>query len=90
MPASRKKSFAELAAERTRLWDEFNSKKVDDEAIDAPIWKKVMAVEAKLLKVFNAETDQHVWRKILFDYDETPDDWDNFKAALFMRMKKFA
>jgi len=91
VPALRKKSVTELAAERTRLWDDLNSKTVDDEAVDAPIWKKVLAVEARILKSeFNTDANKQVWWKILFDYDETPRDWDNFKVALFMRMKKFA
>ena len=91
MPASRKKSFAELAAERTRLYDNFNSREVDDEKIDEIEFKKITAVQARLLKSkFNTETGKKVWQTILFDNDETPRDWDNFKVALFMRMKKFA
>jgi hypothetical protein len=87
----KKKTVTVLAAERRRLWDEFGSKIVDDEAVDAPIWKRVMAVEAKLLKSdFENRTAQRVWWQILYDNDETPSDWDNFKVALFMRMKKFA
>jgi hypothetical protein len=90
MPVLRKKSFAELAAERQRLYASFDGREVDDEKVDQPEFRKILAVQAKLLKVFNAETDKKVWWKILFDYDETPRNWDNFKVALFMKMKKFA
>ena len=84
-------SVAELAAERQLLCDNFNSREVDDETIDLPEFKRINAIEAKIVEAtFEAPSDQRVWWKIRFDNNETPKDWDCFKSDLFMRMQQFA
>jgi hypothetical protein len=92
MPVSRKKSVTQLAAERQKLWDIFNSKTVSDEAFDRPLIKKVEAVEARLVKAtFNTSADKLAGFRILRgDENPHPDGWCTFKKGLLERMMEFA
>jgi hypothetical protein len=99
MPASRKKNVTELAAERQRLFDEFNSKTVDDPAVDRPIWAKAMTIEAKIAKAtFKTDADKLTGLKILFEEEpgiivgeKYPTIFgEKFKLNLFLRMREFA
>src|SRR5258708_18045302 len=86
------KSVTVLAAERQRLWDEFNSKTVDDEAVDAAIYRKANAIEARLVKAtFKTNADKLDGLKILASRDDPEHEyWCTFKAALYTRMLTFA
>jgi hypothetical protein len=92
MPALRKKSVTVLAAERQRLWDDFNSRHVSDEKIDGAQYKKIRAIEAKLVKAtFKNRADKASGRKILASGDDpAPIDWCCFKSDLYLRMQQFA
>jgi hypothetical protein len=92
MPALRKKSVTALAAELKRLCDDFNSREVCDEKIDASQFRKIRAIEAKLIKAtFKTSADQKAGRTILASGDTPyPLDWCFFKSDLYMRMQQFA
>jgi hypothetical protein len=93
MPTLRKKkNFAELAAERKQLYDSFDGREVDDEKIDEPEFKKINAIEAKLVRAaFNTAADLLIGLKILVSGDNPePQYWCSFKAALYTRMQEFA
>jgi hypothetical protein len=47
MPASRKKTATELAAERQREQDNFNSREVFDETVDEPQLIKITGIERR-------------------------------------------
>jgi len=81
-----------LAAMRQRLWDDFNSRHLDDEKIDNPQYKKIQAIEAKLLKAtFKTRADHVAGRAILAGGDDpAPIDWCYFKSDLYLRMVQFA
>ena len=87
----REKSVNVLAAERQRLWDDYNSKDVADEAVDAPILKKIRALESRIVKAtFKTSTEKLVGlRTLLIGEDANPDEWCGFKATLFRRMMQF-
>jgi hypothetical protein len=90
MSASRKKSVTVLGAERQRLWDEHNSRTIDDEAVDGPIIKKIEALEAKILKSSfdNNRAARAGGLKILASgADASPREWCRFKIALFERLQ---
>jgi hypothetical protein len=83
-------SITKLAAEWHRLTDDFNSKEVDDDAIDAPMFKKIVAIEARLVKaVFKTAADMLAGLKILFGGDD-PSHWCEFRVALYARMQQYA
>jgi hypothetical protein len=91
LSASLKKNVAALAAERQRLWDEYNSKNVDDEAVDVPILKKIRALESRIVKAeFKTSAEKlDGLRTLLIGEDADPDEWCDFKASLFRRMMQF-
>jgi hypothetical protein len=99
MPASRKKSVTELAAERQRLYDEFNGKTVDDPAVDGPIWAKAVTIEAKIVKA-KYDTDESKLAGLKIILEENPgiivgENYptifrEKFKLKLFLRMQEFA
>jgi hypothetical protein len=83
-------SVTELAAERQTILGLFLGGFVD-EPTDLKNMDKLAGVEAKLIGAeFDTLVAKEVGRKILLDNDETPHDWDNFKADLFMRIQQFA
>jgi hypothetical protein len=89
MPALRKKSFAELAAERRQLYDSFNGREVDDEKVDEPELKKIFAVQAKLVNVYSkSAANKRLGNLILME--DKPSSWDSFQQKLFLRMQQFA
>ena len=92
LTSRRKKSVTELASDWQRLNDDFNSKTVDDEIVDAPIFKKIVAIEAKIVKaVFSTAADLLIGLQILFNGDDPePERWCPFKIAVYRRMQKFA
>jgi hypothetical protein len=92
MPALRKQSVTALAAERQRLWDDFNSREVDDKRTDRLQYKKIRAIESRIVKAtFKNRADKASGRKILAGGDDpAPIDWCQFKSDLYMRMQQFA
>jgi hypothetical protein len=89
VPASRKKSVTELAAERQRLCDNFNNREVDDEKVDVPEFNKLLAVERKLAQAdFSKAADKRIGNSILME--DKPSRWDNFQESLFLRIQQFA
>jgi hypothetical protein len=99
MPASRQKTVTGLAAERQRVFDEFNSKTVDDPAVDGPIWAKAVTIEAKIVKAtFKTNADKLTGLKILLEESPGIIVGENyptifgkkFKLKLFLRMQEFA
>ncbi len=84
------KSVIELATNRQFMLDAFNNKEVDDDAVDLPAFDQIQAVEAQLVKAtYETPAKYQVGSKILLDNNETPHDWDCFKANLFVRMQQF-
>jgi hypothetical protein len=92
LTSRKKKSVTELAAEWRRLNDDFNSKTVDDEAVDLPEFNRITAIEAKIVKaVFSTAADLLIGLQILFNGDDPePERWCPFKIAVYRRMQKFA
>ena len=92
MPASRKKTVTQLAAEWQRMHDEINSRDVDDEKIDGPQMKRVYALQAQIVKAtFKRKAEQIAGRAILAGGDSpVPMDWCHFKSNLYLRMQAFA
>jgi hypothetical protein len=91
MPTLRKKkSFAELAAERKQLYDSFDGREVDDEKIDEPEFRKILAVETKIENAtFETDAEKLAGLLILFELNDSPDFADKFKAKLFSRIHQF-
>ena len=85
-------SVTKLAAEWHRLNDDFNSKTVDDDAVDAPMFKKIVAIEARLVKAaYSTAADLLIGLKILVSGDNPePQRWCHFKSALYTRMQRYA
>jgi hypothetical protein len=91
MPTSPKKSITELAAERQRLRDDFNSRVVDDEKIDLPQLKRISTIEAMISRAtFDTDAKWLVGSKILMEEGDGPDFADSFTRKLFIRMQEFA
>jgi hypothetical protein len=92
MSASQKRSVTQLAAERQRLYDDFGSRQVDNERIDVPQFKKIVAIETKLVRAtFKTKADNASGRRILAGGDSpAPVDWCYFKLNLHPRMQEFA
>jgi hypothetical protein len=99
MPASRKKTAAELTAERQREIDDFNSREVCDDTIDEPQQKKITGVEKRLEKA-KYDTDESKLAGLKILLEETPgiivgENYptifgEKFKLNLFLRMQEFA
>jgi hypothetical protein len=85
-------SLTQLAAIRQQMYDSFNSKTVDDEAVDLPEFNRITAIEAKIVKaVFSTAADLSIGLQILFNGDDPePERWCPFKIAVYRRMQKFA
>jgi hypothetical protein len=92
MPAARKKSVAQLGAERQRLYDDFNARETDDEKIDLPQLRSIDAIESKILKAtFKTDADKLAGlRTLLVGEDSEPGTWCCFKSALYKKMAKYA
>jgi hypothetical protein len=61
------------------------------QTVPLPEFEQICAIEAQIVEAtFETDASQQVGRTILLDNDETPRDWDYFKADLFMRMTQFA
>ena len=85
-------SITKLAAEWHRLNDDFNGRTVDFDAVDASLFKKIVAIEARLVKAaYNTAADMLAGLKILFGGDDpSPKEWCCFRVALYLRMQQFA
>lgn len=91
MSKSRKESVTVLAAERKRLWDDFNSREQDDEKVDLPQFEKMNLIEAMIARAkFDTAASKLAGLKILLEDDDGPDFADCFKRDLFLRMQTFA
>jgi hypothetical protein len=99
MRASQKKTATELAVERQREQDDFNSRDVCDDAIDMPQQKKITGIENKLEKA-NYDTDESKLAGLKILLEEKPGIivgenhptifGEAFKLNLFLRMQEFA
>ena len=84
-------TVTELAALRQQLWDIFNSRTIDDDAVDIPEFEKACAVEKQIENAsFETDADRRVGLMILFELNDAPDFADQFKAKLFSRIHEFA
>ncbi|MCK1459619.1 hypothetical protein IVB34_14780 [Bradyrhizobium sp. 2] len=85
------KSVTVLAAERKRLWDDFNSRESDDENVDRPQFEEMNAIEAMIARAeFDTTASKLAGLKILMENGDGPDFADHFKRDLFLRMQTFA
>lgn len=91
MPKSQEINVITLAAERKRLWHEFNSREHDDEEVDLPQFEKMNAIEAMIARAeFDTRASKLAGLMILLEEDAGPDFADDFKRDLFLRMQTFA
>jgi hypothetical protein len=84
-------SITELAKKRQQLSDIFNAREVDDDAVDAPMFKRICAVETQIeTATFETDADKLAGLTILFEDNDGPVFADSFKVKLFARMQEFA
>jgi hypothetical protein len=82
-------TVTELAVERRALWEDFNSREVDDEVIDQPQFEKICALETLIEKsTFKTAADKAAADLILME--DHPSHWDDFQENLFLQMRRFA
>ena len=80
-------SVKALAALRQQLWDKFNGREVDDDTIDLPEFKKVIAIEARIANAtFKTAADKIAGNNILME--SKPSNWCDFQEKLFLRMQQ--
>lgn len=74
-----------LAAMRRELWDIFNGRTIDADAIDLPEFERITAVEKQIEdSTFNTDADRRIGNAIL--NEARPSLWDNFQENLFLKM----
>jgi hypothetical protein len=99
LSTSPKKTATELAVERQREQDDFNSREVFDETVDEPQLIKIIGIEDKLEKA-NYDTDESKLAGLKILLEEEPgiivgENYptifgEKFKLNLFLRMQEFA